>query len=269
MVELAKRRSATRPAVTRQVPARRRADRATAARRRRRRAPATESAVRGVDRARGTAAARPTSTPRPDRATSPSAAPEVAALRRPQPTTRAAAEAARDRASSSRAGCATSRTSPSPGILFKDVTPLLADGEAFARGRRATSADRRRGTVDVVVGIEARGFIFGAALAHELGHRLRAGPQGRQAARRRPRGVSYDLEYGSATIEIHEDAFVGGERVLVVDDVLATGGTAEATCELLERRRGRRWSRFEARDRARRSCTAASGSPAVTSHTTV
>jgi adenine phosphoribosyltransferase len=121
---------------------------------------------------------------------------------------------------------------PSPGIVFKDVTPVLADAEVFSAVVR-DMADRRRGTVDVVVGIEARGFIFGAALAHELG----LGFVPVRKAGKLPgatRGLTYELEYGTATIEIHEDAFVAGARVLLVDDVLATGGTAEAACRLLE-----------------------------------
>ena len=121
---------------------------------------------------------------------------------------------------------------PEPGVVFKDVTPLLADGAAFGELVR-DMAQRWRGKVDVVVGIEARGFIFGAALAHELGTGF---VPVRKAGKLPGRtiGVSYDLEYGSARIELHANTFVGGERVLLVDDVLATGGTSAAAWQLLE-----------------------------------
>jgi adenine phosphoribosyltransferase len=122
---------------------------------------------------------------------------------------------------------------PVTGVTFKDVTPLLADGPAL----RAVVQDisrRYAGRVDVVVGIEARGFIFGAAVAYELG----IGFVPVRKAGKLPgstHSATYDLEYGSAVIEIHTDAFTRGARTLVVDDVLATGGTAAATCELIER----------------------------------
>lgn len=121
---------------------------------------------------------------------------------------------------------------PEPGVLFKDITPLLQDGAAFHTVIQGM-AERYRGRVDVVAGIESRGFIFGAALAYELGVGLalvrKAGKLPRET-----HSVSYDLEYGSATVEVHLDAFVAGARVLLVDDVLATGGTAAAAAELVE-----------------------------------
>jgi adenine phosphoribosyltransferase len=122
---------------------------------------------------------------------------------------------------------------PVPGVTFKDFTPLLSDGSAL----RAVVQDisgRYAGHVDVVAGIEARGLILGAAVAYELG--IGFVPVRKAGKLPGPtHSVTYDLEYGSAVIEIHADAFTRGQRVLVMDDVLATGGTAEAACELVER----------------------------------
>lgn len=119
---------------------------------------------------------------------------------------------------------------PQPGIVFKDITPLLADGPALRAVVDALSAGYP--PVDKVVGIEARGFILAAAVACHLG----AGfvPVRKQGKLPGPTyAESYDLEYGTATVEVHKDAFAPGERVLVIDDVLATGGTAEATVNLV------------------------------------
>lgn len=120
---------------------------------------------------------------------------------------------------------------PEPGVVFKDITPLLADGPAFSAviDHLAGCA----GEIDLVAGIEARGFIFGAPVAYALG----VGFLPVRKAGKLPHvtlQTSYDLEYGSASIEIHADSVSPGTRVLVIDDVLATGGTAAATARLLE-----------------------------------
>jgi adenine phosphoribosyltransferase len=123
---------------------------------------------------------------------------------------------------------------PQPGIVYKDITPLLADAGAFAATIEALCAPYRDNPPDKVVGIEARGFILGAPVAHALG----VGFVPVRKKGKLPGDVvaeSYDLEYGSATIEVTADAVAGGERVLVIDDVLATGGTAAATVALLRR----------------------------------
>ncbi len=131
---------------------------------------------------------------------------------------------------------------PQPGILFKDLSPLFADGPAFHEMIDAIVAHYRDAsgepTFDVVVGIEARGFVIAAAVAYATG----LGVVPVRKAGKLPRTVhsaSYALEYGEATLEVHTDAFAAGQRVLVVDDVLATGGTAEATLGLVERAGGR------------------------------
>lgn len=121
---------------------------------------------------------------------------------------------------------------PQPGILFRDVTPLLASGPALR-----SAVDSLAGAfsgVDAVVGIESRGFILGAPVAYALG----VGMVLVRKLGRLPRATEraeYDLEYGTNTIEIHHDAIQPGQRILIVDDVLATGGTAAAAAELVER----------------------------------
>jgi adenine phosphoribosyltransferase len=122
---------------------------------------------------------------------------------------------------------------PVAGVGFKDFTPLLSDGPAL-RAVVQDIASRYAGKVDVIVGIEARGLILGAAVAYELG----VGFVPIRKAGKLPGDIhtaEYDLEYGSAVIEVHADAFVVGKKALIMDDVLATGGTAAAASELVER----------------------------------
>ena len=121
---------------------------------------------------------------------------------------------------------------PKPGVLFKDITPLLGNAEAFGDVIEAMAAVF--GPVDTVVGIEARGFILAAPVAYEI----RAGFVPVRKQGKLPSATfaqEYDLEYGSAVLEVHQDAFQPGMRVLIVDDVLATGGTARATASLIQR----------------------------------
>jgi adenine phosphoribosyltransferase len=121
---------------------------------------------------------------------------------------------------------------PKPGILFYDVTTLLQDRDGFRLAVDAMTSPYQGQAIDLVIGIESRGFIFGAAIAD----RLRAGFAPVRKLGKLPsttRRASYALEYGTDSLEIHEDAAKPGDRVLIVDDLLATGGTASATVGLV------------------------------------
>lgn len=121
---------------------------------------------------------------------------------------------------------------PKPGIDFKDITPLLASGPLFKETIDAFAERHKDNRIDVVVGIEARGFIFASALAYALG----AGTCLVRKPGKLPHTVhrqTYELEYGSDAVEIHLDAFQPGQRILIIDDVLATGGTVAATAKLI------------------------------------
>lgn len=121
---------------------------------------------------------------------------------------------------------------PKPGVVFKDITPLLKDRDAFKGAIDVLADHYRNANIDLVVSVEARGFIFGGALAYNLG-------AGFVPARKPGKlpwmkiKVEYSLEYGTDAIEMHQDAIVKGKRVLVFDDVLATGGTIAATIQLV------------------------------------
>ena len=126
---------------------------------------------------------------------------------------------------------------PKPGILFRDLTPLLANAEALRLAVAAMAEPFRSDSIDCVLGAEARGFIFGAAVALELG----AGFVPARKPGKLPHtthSASYELEYGTDSVEMHIDGVVPGQRVLVVDDLIATGGTAGATVELGQRSGG-------------------------------
>ena len=127
---------------------------------------------------------------------------------------------------------------PKAGILFKDITTLLADAEALRAAIEQLAQPYRNEAVDLVVGIESRGFIFGTALAHELGVGFvpirKPGKLPSDAI-----SAEYELEYGTDKIEIHTDAIAEGQKVAIVDDLLATGGTMAAACQLVSELNGK------------------------------
>ena len=123
---------------------------------------------------------------------------------------------------------------PKEGIIFKDITPLVKDPAALKLAIHQLIQPFLDSEINVIAGMEARGFIFGSLVAWEMGLPF--------VPLRKPgklpydvQSVSYDLEYGSATLEVHIDAFEKGDKVLLIDDLLATGGTAKASCELVEK----------------------------------
>lgn len=123
---------------------------------------------------------------------------------------------------------------PKPGILFKDITPILNDGELFRLAIAGFVEAAQAAGAEKIVGIDARGFIFGGAVAHEMGI-------GFVPVRKKGKlpwqceSTSYSLEYGEATVEMHRDALQPGQKVVLVDDLLATGGTATAAAHLIRR----------------------------------
>ena len=127
---------------------------------------------------------------------------------------------------------------PKPGIQFKDITTLLQDQDAFKEAIEAFYDAFKDGKIDVIVGIESRGFIFAAPLALKLGCRF---VLARKPGKLPSETVSeeYELEYGTDAIEMHTDAISKGDRILIVDDLLATGGTAKATGSLVKRLNGK------------------------------
>jgi len=123
---------------------------------------------------------------------------------------------------------------PKQGILFRDITPLLGDAQAFAAAIDALAADFTESEIDYVAAVEARGFIFGASVAEKLN----AGFIPIRKKGKLPfetESVTYDLEYGTDTLDVHKDAVKKGAKVLMVDDLLATGGTMAAACKLIEK----------------------------------
>lgn len=127
---------------------------------------------------------------------------------------------------------------PKPGILFKDITTLLQNGRAFKASVEAIAKKYKGKKIDKVVAVEARGFIFGGAVACKLGCGI-VPVRKKGKLPWKTSSVTYDLEYGQDTLEMHVDAVNPGERVLVIDDLLATGGTTRAVCDLLKQKQAK------------------------------
>ena len=127
---------------------------------------------------------------------------------------------------------------PKPGILFRDITTLLQDHEAFKYVIDALTERCKNLGIDVIVGIEARGFIIGAPVAYNMGASF-VPIRKKSKLPSKTISTSYDLEYGSETMEMHNDAIVSGQKVAIIDDLLATGGTAKAAVELVEKINGK------------------------------
>ena len=123
---------------------------------------------------------------------------------------------------------------PKPGILFYDITTLLQDADGLREAIDSLAAPFKGAGIDVVVGVESRGFIFGSAVADRLGAGFSPVRKPGKLPSKTTR-ASYDLEYGTDALEIHEDAVRKGQKVLIVDDLLATGGTAKAAADLVTR----------------------------------
>jgi adenine phosphoribosyltransferase len=126
---------------------------------------------------------------------------------------------------------------PKPGITFKDLTPMLRDPAAFGKAVDLMAARYVGKKIDVVVGVEARGFIIGAALAYRLGAGVILVRKPGKLPYKTHRTI-YELEYGTDTLEIHQDSIVHGQRVVIADDLLATGGTMNAAIRLVEQQGG-------------------------------
>ena len=127
---------------------------------------------------------------------------------------------------------------PKKGIIFKDITPVLSDIKALRISVKEMASPFMNLDIDVVVGIESRGFIFGAPIADILGASfVPVRKPGKLPCKTKK--ITYDLEYGTDSLEIHQDSIKENQSVLIVDDLLATGGTAEATCELVSKLKGK------------------------------